>query len=511
MTDKEGNDILCNPLFGELFDVDPEEIVHSKREDVRKLALSRVADPDEFNNLIESIYSDPTIERSDEIELRTTPPRILARYTAPVYDLLGNNIGRLWTFSDVTETRRLQSEVRFYGAELERQLELQKREYEITAETLRVLTEINNVVATVSDRREVVSQILHILPSLNGWNSAAIIWYEQNRAISSSIRADGKIRHRDISDSVNALDGIHRTRELRFKAELPEILGFTPKCSSVVEGEDQSAVFMALGSDVADIPPPPHWKSVAHHVAQALEINRLHSDLQTANNDLQMVQDSLIESEKLGAVGRLAAAVAHDIRNIITPLQLELAMAGPVHGLSEATAQFNRLSALTHRLLAIARPGKVMMMPVEIQEIVDHVLPLVRAQADVNGVIICSRFPSGPVRILGDSARLEHLFINLLLNAIDAMSERGGQLQITGRCTQDSVKIEIADAGRGIPEDQISRLFDPFFTTRANGSGLGLFSVKSIVEEHRGGIAVASKVGVGTTFTITFEELSESL
>ena len=159
MTDVKGNDILCNPLFGELFDVDPEEIVHSTRDEVRRMALSRVVDPVEFNNLIESIYADPTIERSDEIELRTSPPRILARYTAPVYDLHGNNIGRLWTFSDVTETRRLQSEVRFYAAELERQLERQKREYEITAETLRVLTEINNVVATVSDRREVAFRL----------------------------------------------------------------------------------------------------------------------------------------------------------------------------------------------------------------------------------------------------------------------------------------------------------------------------------------------------------------
>lgn len=95
MTDHRGNDVVCNPRFGELFSLDPQRVVRSTREEVRRMALERVKDPTEFVELLERIYADPTLEREDEIELNTQPTRFLRRYTGPVYDAAGQNIGRV--------------------------------------------------------------------------------------------------------------------------------------------------------------------------------------------------------------------------------------------------------------------------------------------------------------------------------------------------------------------------------------------------------------------------------
>src|SRR2546421_11055277 len=119
MTDHQGTDVLCNPRFGELFGLDPEVVVRSSREEVRRMALGSVKDPAEFIALLERIYADPTLEREDEIELNTDPPRVLRRYTGPVLDSAGRNLGRVWTFQDITENRPLRAEVESYAARLE--------------------------------------------------------------------------------------------------------------------------------------------------------------------------------------------------------------------------------------------------------------------------------------------------------------------------------------------------------------------------------------------------------
>jgi PAS domain-containing protein len=133
MTDMHGNDLLCNPRFGELFEVNPEIVVHSSRDEVRRMAMKKVADPLAFNDGLERVYANPDIELEDELELTTEPPRIIRRHTAPVCNSLGEKIGRVWTFQDVTEKRKLQREVAFYAAELRRQLDQQRLDFLATA------------------------------------------------------------------------------------------------------------------------------------------------------------------------------------------------------------------------------------------------------------------------------------------------------------------------------------------------------------------------------------------
>ncbi len=243
-----------------------------------------------------------------------------------------------------------------------------------------------------------------------------------------------------------------------------------------------------------------HLEAVVTQIALALRIYRGRVDLQNAYDSLRIAQEQVVQSAKLNAVGTLAASVAHDVRNILTSLRLELAMARELG--DAAGAQVDRLSALTHRLLALASPGDAHFSPVDLHDVMASVLAIVKPQAEVDGIIIKTRIAKQLPRICGDSTRLEHLFINLFLNAVNAMQAKGGTLTVTVKEAAGAVRIEVKDTGRGIAVENLERIFEPFFTTRANGSGLGLFSAKRIVEEHHGRLTVKSELGKGSCFTV---------
>src|SRR5262249_51248548 len=134
---------------------------------------------------------------------------------------------------------------------------------------------------------------------------------------------------------------------------------------------------------------------------------------------------------------------------------------------------------------------------------VRRIVSLVNGQAQISGVKIVQRWPRNVPLVSADASQLEHLFVNLCLNAIQAMTERGGTLTITGRLRQNWLEIQVEDTGCGIPMETLSRVFDPFFTTRATGMGLGLFSCKRIVEEHGGQLTVTSAPDRGACFVVT--------
>jgi signal transduction histidine kinase len=172
------------------------------------------------------------------------------------------------------------------------------------------------------------------------------------------------------------------------------------------------------------------------------------------------------------------------------------------HDLGPIKAQVDRLSALTHQLLALSRPTAVHAGPVCIKELLTHIRPLVQPQADVDGVRIVMHFQKDMPPVCGSASRLEHLFINLFLNSVNAMSSDGGALTVKTRMDDGFVRVDVMDTGKGIEPQHLARIFEPFYTTRANGTGLGLFSAKTIVEDHDGKIDVKSKIGKGSCFSV---------
>ena len=230
--------------------------------------------------------------------------------------------------------------------------------------------------------------------------------------------------------------------------------------------------------------------------------------LDKAESTLSQTQQQLFETEKLSAVGLLAASVAHDIRNLLTPLTIEVSLADqddPAlrrESLLAMRQQIDGLALLTHRLLALARPDTLERGPTDLEELVTRILRLVRPQAILENVeVVCAVSPRLPI-VYADGVQMEQVLVNLILNAVQAMrATGGGTLSILLDRYQDTARVRIRDTGPGIAPQNRRRLFDPFFTTRPDGAGLGLFSCRRIAEAHQGAITVRSRPGQ-TQFTL---------
>ncbi len=231
--------------------------------------------------------------------------------------------------------------------------------------------------------------------------------------------------------------------------------------------------------------------------------------LDKVESALSLTQQQLFETEKLSAVGLLAASVAHDIRNILTPLTIEIALAdhddpaARAESLDAMRRQVDSLALLTHRLLALARPDRVERAPTDIAALAERIIRLVQSQAILENVqIVTAVSPSLPL-VQADSVQIDQVLVNLILNAVQAMrATGGGTLRLVLDGCQGGARVRVSDTGPGIPPAHRSRLFDPFFTTRPDGAGLGLFSCRRIIQAHGGTIGVRARPGGGTQFTV---------
>jgi signal transduction histidine kinase len=256
--------------------------------------------------------------------------------------------------------------------------------------------------------------------------------------------------------------------------------------------------------------------AIANHLASAIANARLYEDLKQSYDDLSRAQQALVERERLAALGELAAVVAHEVRNplgviwnSLNSLRRMLKPSGDVAVLLEILGEESeRLNRIVGDLLDFARPHAPELRPEPIEAIIAGAMGAIRAAPEPPKPIAFSwDVPSPPLSILADARMLRQAFVNLFLNAIQAMSTGG---RITIRATVEEpgsgparVCIEVSDDGPGIPPEMAAQVFQPFFTTKATGTGLGLAVVKRIVDAHRGEVSVARRGPEGgTTFTL---------
>jgi len=251
-----------------------------------------------------------------------------------------------------------------------------------------------------------------------------------------------------------------------------------------------------------------HMKSDLERWGRTLE-----EKVQERTDELLAMQLRMAQSERLASLGMLAAGVAHEINNplggilALTSLTLEdVAADDPCRGnLAEVVRQTERCRDIVRGLLDFSRQSDVSMETVDINRTLRNTLALVTQQATFFNVTVIERLDPDLPLVTADRSQLQQVFLNLLLNAAQAMEERG-TITITSRYSQgdESAEVLLADTGRGIPAEDISRVFDPFFTTKANGqgTGLGLAIAYGIITRHGGTISVRSELGVGTTFVI---------
>ena len=227
----------------------------------------------------------------------------------------------------------------------------------------------------------------------------------------------------------------------------------------------------------------------------------------------EYTREKIMESERLATVGQLAAGVAHELNNplggvlIYSHLLLEnLSEDDPQRkNLDKIVTQATRCKHIVKGLLDFSRQTEPSMEPSNINEFLEKSLELVENQAVFQNITITKDLMSSPPHVMADGQQIQQVFINIVLNAAEAMEGNGG-LQIRTAISEDRsyFMVEFTDSGPGILEENIERLFEPFFTTKevGRGTGLGLSISYGIIQKHNGTINVKSTVGMGTTFII---------
>ena len=257
--------------------------------------------------------------------------------------------------------------------------------------------------------------------------------------------------------------------------------------------------------------------------AQAETLARSHRELQAQTRLLLEKETQLRRADRLSALGQLSAGLAHEIRNPLGAIKGAVEILEEDYPAGHPKAEFyaiilkevKRLNDVVTNFLNFARPVALHFAPVDVREVLTGLEGLISGQARAYRVQIFTSFHVGPARVMVDEALLKQAFLNIALNALEAMPD-GGDLAIStrladpattgildGTSRQEWVEAVFDDTGCGIREEHLGRVFDPFFTTKKDGTGLGLAITYRIIENHRGIIRVMSQPGKGTTFVIT--------
>jgi signal transduction histidine kinase len=242
------------------------------------------------------------------------------------------------------------------------------------------------------------------------------------------------------------------------------------------------------------------------------QVDFLVRHLQKALGDLQQARSEVLRAERLAAIGGLAAGVAHELRNPLTSIKLLLQ-----HAATQADEvrlsgdklrlildEIGRIEGTIQDLLDFSRPAALKCVRHDVRDTIHRAIHLVDGRVKEQNVTL--RMDSGDAAAIvdGDPEQLHQVFVNLLINGIEAMPD-GGELRIDVAMTNDHqlLKVEVADSGTGIPREVFSRLFEPFATSKPRGTGLGLAISRRILEEHGGTITVRNVTNGGAVFTIT--------
>jgi signal transduction histidine kinase len=244
------------------------------------------------------------------------------------------------------------------------------------------------------------------------------------------------------------------------------------------------------------------------------ELRASNEELQTAHNKLLETQQQLIRSEKLAAIGQLASGVGHELRNPLGAIKnagfyirrrvtnTDIPSTEPrvIEFLDIIDEEVNSANKVITDLLGFSRVAKPTVAPANIAGIIEDALRYTPVPENIK---LTKDINNNLPMVMVDGEQIKQVFLNIALNALQAMGEKGGRLDIRARDRGKFVEVEFIDSGGGIPDEIKDKIFDPLFTTKAKGVGLGLSVCKTIMERHEGDIKVKSQAGKGTTFTIS--------
>ena len=393
--------------------------------------------------------------------------------STPALNARGERIGLVSIFRDVTDLRRANEEL------ARNFVKLQQAESEARRERDRldlILEHVGQPIAVCDTAGKFIL--------FN--RRAELLFQERDGMPAAALRA---VRNNSVT-LTSFISGLASGGEGGRQAEIELI---DPETSNRVPMEITSAeVADAKGQVTAVV-------SVLHDLSEIRELER------------RRVEQQLFESEKLAAVGRLAASIAHEVNNPLEAIKNSLYLLSTGKGLEQngrflevARKETERVSHIIRQMLGFARrSGEVEWVALNL--LLEETLILVEKKMRQAKVEVVREFDAQLPKVRARADQLRQVFLNLLLNAQQAM-EKGGRITVRTalyeQALQPTVCVQISDTGRGIPEADLARVFEPFFSTRAKGTGLGLWVTQDIVRHHGGRIEATSEEGKGTTFSV---------
>ena len=229
---------------------------------------------------------------------------------------------------------------------------------------------------------------------------------------------------------------------------------------------------------------------------------------------LETKQEQLVQSAKLATIGKVTAGIAHEINNPLNNIYLtaevlledlpNIECAERLEMVNDILNQADRAREVVHHLLAFSRSRQVAILEnIDLAPLIKQTLNFLKNQIRIGQVTVHTDFPEKAITVGGNANQLQQVFVNIILNAIQAMGPGGILSIMVAAVDEKTAQVKISDNGPGIPEEVKKRIFDPFFTTKSEGTGLGLSVSNSIIEDHNGKIVLESEQGKGTTFYIT--------
>jgi signal transduction histidine kinase len=240
----------------------------------------------------------------------------------------------------------------------------------------------------------------------------------------------------------------------------------------------------------------------------ALSFNKMSKKLKELIDTIKSAQEHLIRTEKLYAVGEFSAGVAHEIKNPLTSIKMIMQTVKQKRqiltdrDIEVIEEEINRIDRIVKEFLAFARPEKAEKTDVNINKLLDEVITVTKPKIEQSKIQLVHRFTSPLPMIKGNHDALKQVFLNIVLNSIQAMDGVGGMLTIESSADEGAISIIVKDTGIGIPKENLSKIFNPFFTTKRDGTGMGLAIAYNIINDHSGKIEVNSSLGNGTTVKV---------
>jgi PAS domain S-box-containing protein len=230
--------------------------------------------------------------------------------------------------------------------------------------------------------------------------------------------------------------------------------------------------------------------------------------------NLKRIERATFQIEKLRSTATLLRTLAHEVRNPLTNINLSVEQLKPEINSEDANIYLDiiarncgRIDGLISELLDLSRPAEISLQKTGLQDIIDATLAAASDRISLKNIRLELAYPERPAFVMADKDKLKIAFLNIVINAVEAVPAQKGIITIAIREeTPQHYKVLINDNGGGIPEENISRIFEPYFTSKTNGFGLGLAATWNILQSHRAGVDVSSQLGEGTSFMLTFEQ-----